>query len=200
MCLPHNSDNFIILQPLPWGKSLLAPTFWGFTWPAAIRVLSRRNRENPGNEVDILISFPNGPFERDVILLLLPESIRWKKGDSAWIALSLWRSCSKNFSTTQSCFLSSNWFFECEHSLIEKTDGYNRGRCTKSTAIRPGFETLSRQHGAHAQERFNSIHTGSFPSKSKSSKWKKGSTGMVPVAHLKRFFSVQPVQIHPVMP
>ena len=120
MCLPHNSDNFIILQPLPWGKSLLAPRFWGFTWPAAIRVLSRRNRENPGNEVDILISFPNGPFERDVILLLLPESIRWKKGDSAWIALSLWRSCSKNFSTTQSCFLSSNWFFECEHSLINK--------------------------------------------------------------------------------
>ena len=79
LCLSHNRDNFIILQPLPWGKFLLAPRFWGFTWPAAIRVLSRRNRENPGNEVDILISFPNGPFARDVILLLLPESIRWKK-------------------------------------------------------------------------------------------------------------------------
>ena len=27
---------------------------------------------------------------------------------------------SQNFSTTQSCFLSSNWFFECEHSFIDK--------------------------------------------------------------------------------
>ena len=103
---------------------------------------------------------------------------------------------SQNFSTTQSCFPSSNWFFECEHSFIDKP------MVTKEAAvpIRCGFETVSYQHVAHAQQRFNSIHTESFSSKSKSSRWKKGSAGIVPVTHLKRFFSVQLVQIHPVMP
>ena len=77
-----------------------------------------------------------------------------KKGDSAWIALSLCGGRSQNFSTTQSCFRSSNWFFECEHSFIDKP------MVTKEAAvpIRPGFETVSYQHVAHAQQRFNSIH------------------------------------------
>ena len=50
-------------------------------------------------------------------------------------------------------------FFECEHPFID-----NRARCRKHTAIRPGFETISKQHAARAQHRSYSIHTESFSS------------------------------------
>ena len=35
---------------------------------------------------------------------------------------------------------------------------FNRANCTKRTAVRPGFETTSQQHAAHAQQRCYSIH------------------------------------------
>ena len=43
-----------------------------------------------------------------------------RKGGSAWITLNLWCRRSLNFWTSQSCSLSSNWFFECENPLIDK--------------------------------------------------------------------------------
>ena len=66
---------------------------------------------------------------------------------------------SPNFWTSQSCSLLSNWFFECEHPFID-----NRARCRRHTAIRPGFETISKQRAARAQHRSYSIHTESFSS------------------------------------
>ena len=53
-----------------------------------------------------------------------------RKGGSAWIASTLWSRRIPNFWTSQSCFLSSNWFFQCEHPFRDKTDGYNWARCT----------------------------------------------------------------------
>ena len=50
-------------------------------------------------------------------------------------------------------------FFECEHPFID-----NRARCRRHTAIRPGFETISKQRAARAQHRSYSIHTESFSS------------------------------------
>ena len=47
------------------------------------------------------------------------------------------------------------------------------------TAIRPGFETVSRQHAAHAQQRSYLIGAESLSSTTKLSKPKKGSTGRV---------------------
>ena len=45
----------------------------------------------------------------------------WRRlGGSAWIASSLWNCRRPNFRTSQSCFLSSNWFSECEHPFIDK--------------------------------------------------------------------------------
>ena len=42
------------------------------------------------------------------------------KGGSHWIAKSLWGRRSPNFWAIQSCFFSSNWFFEGEHPFIDK--------------------------------------------------------------------------------
>ena len=47
------------------------------------------------------------------------------------------------------------------------------------TAIRPGFETVSWQHAAHAQQRSYLIGAESRSSTTKLSKPKKGSTGRV---------------------
>ena len=47
------------------------------------------------------------------------------------------------------------------------------------TAIRPGFETVSWQHAAHAQQRSYLIGAESLSSTTKLSKPKKGSTGRV---------------------
>ena len=58
--------------------------------------------------------------------------------------------------------------------LIDKTDGFNWARYTKLTAIRPGFETVSQQHAAHAQQRSYSGHAESFSNTPKSSKRKEG--------------------------
>ena len=56
-----------------------------------------------------------------------------------------------------------------------------RGRvyCTKRIAIRPGFETVSSQHAAHAQQRSYSLHAESFSRTPKSGKQKKGAAGRV---------------------
>ena len=43
-----------------------------------------------------------------------------RKGSSALIASRLWSRRSPNFWASQSCFLSSNWCFELEHSFIGK--------------------------------------------------------------------------------
>ena len=43
-----------------------------------------------------------------------------RKGSSALIASRLWSRRSPNVWASQSCFLLSNWFFECEHLFIGK--------------------------------------------------------------------------------
>ena len=56
--------HFYTLLPLPWGKSLFASRFWGFRWPAAIRILSSRG-ENPGNDVTVnLVGMLSGGIGR----------------------------------------------------------------------------------------------------------------------------------------
>jgi len=63
------------------------------------------------------------------------------------------------------------------HPFIDKPDGYNWARWAKRTTIKPGLETVSQQHAAHAQKRSHSIQAESFKSSPKSSKRKKGSAG-----------------------
>ena len=53
----------------------------------------------------------------------LPMCSSWlkrRKGGSAWIAWSLWSCRSLKFWTSQSCFFSSNCFFDCKHPFIYK--------------------------------------------------------------------------------
>ena len=100
---------------------------------------------------------PNSsPFEQS--LLLSFPLLRRRKGGSARIASTLWSRRSPNFWTSQSCFLSSNRFFQCERPFSDKTDGYNWARCTMKNQdggeiwhIRLGYETVSWQHAAHIQ-------------------------------------------------
>ena len=47
-------------------------------------------------------------------------------------------------------FFSLNWIFESDHPFIVKPMVINCSRCTKHPAIRPGFQTVSWQHAAHA--------------------------------------------------
>ena len=54
-----------------------------------------------------------------------------------------WSRRDPTFSTGQSCFLSSKWFFDCEHPFIDLTDGYNWARYTKRMAIKPRFKIVS---------------------------------------------------------
>ena len=49
-----------------------------------------------------------------------------------------------------SYFFSLNWIFESDHPFIDKPMVINCSRCTKHPAIRPGFQTVSWQHAAHA--------------------------------------------------
>ena len=51
--------------------------------------------------------------------------------------------------------------------------------CTKRIAIRPGFETVSSQHAALAQQRSYLFHAESLSTTPKSSKEKKGAAGRV---------------------
>ena len=51
-------------------------------------------------------------------LLSSPWSRR-RKGGSAWITSSLWSHRNPYFRISQSCSLSSNWFFEWEHLFID---------------------------------------------------------------------------------
>ena len=71
---------------------------------------------------------------------------------------------SPNFWTSQSCSLSSNWFIWVRPSVYRSTDGHNQAHCSKRMVIRPGFENLSWQQAAHAQQRSYSIHAKSFSS------------------------------------
>ena len=50
-------------------------------------------------------------------LLLFPSWVRKRKGGSAWIMSNLWGRRSPNFSTSQSCSASSNWFFRVWASI-----------------------------------------------------------------------------------
>lgn len=56
--------------------------------------------------------------------------LRRRKGGSAWITSALWSRRRPNFWTSQSCSVSSNWFFQCKQPFSGKSDGYNRARCT----------------------------------------------------------------------
>ena len=91
-------------------------------------------------------------------LLLSFSLLRRRKVGSARIASTVWSRRSPNFWTSQSCFLSSNRFFQCERPFFDKTDGYNWARCTMKNQdggeiwhSRLGFETVSWQHAAHIQ-------------------------------------------------
>ena len=53
----------------------------------------------------------------------LPMCSSWlkrRKGGSTWIVWSLWSCHSLKFWTSQSCFFSSNCFFDCKHPFIYK--------------------------------------------------------------------------------
>ena len=51
----------------------------------------------------------------------LSGDLTWRrKGLSAWIASSLWSHSNPDFWTSQSCFLSSNWFFNASIHLLIK--------------------------------------------------------------------------------
>ena len=52
--------------------------------------------------------------------LFLSSLKKRRKGDSAWIASNLWSRRNPNFWTRQSCFFSSDWFFECAHPFIRE--------------------------------------------------------------------------------
>ena len=91
-------------------------------------------------------------------LLLSFSLLRRRKVGSARIASTLWSRRSPNFWTSQSCFLSSNRFFQCERPFSDKTDGYNWARCTMKTkmAARSGILGLgSRLYPGNMQRIFN---------------------------------------------
>ena len=44
-------------------------------------------------------------------------------------------------------------FFLVRVPVHWRTDGHNWALCTKRTVVLPGFETISRQHATHAQQR-----------------------------------------------
>ena len=63
------------------------------------------------------------PFEQS---LILSSWSRRRKAGSSRIASNLRGRCSPNFLTSQSCYLSSNWFFLVRASIYWKTGGHNR--------------------------------------------------------------------------
>ena len=74
------------------------------------------------------LSYCDTPYEQSLLFSI--SLLGRRKGGSAWIASTLWSRRSPKFWTSQSCFLSSNRFFQCEHLFSDKTDGYNWARCT----------------------------------------------------------------------
>ena len=81
-----------------------------------------------------------------------------------FLGSNLWGRRSPNFWTSQSCSHSSNWFIWVRASVYWSTDGHNQAHCSKRMIIRPGFDNLSWQQAAHAQQRSYSIHAESFSS------------------------------------
>ena len=80
--------------------------------------------------------------------------------------------------------LSSQTTFSIASILLLITNGHNWARCTRRTAIRPGFENVFQQQAADAaysQQRSYSIQTESFSSTPKPNKWKKGSVNRATV-------------------
>ena len=136
----------------------LARRIFHHNFPAHVR---KRLSRPPREAVCSALSSPcatgwSPPCEQNLLLSFsLP---RRRKVGSARIASTLWSRRSPNFWTSQSCFLSSNRFFQCERQFSDKTDGYNWARCTMKNQdggeichIRLGFETASWQHAAHTQ-------------------------------------------------
>ena len=142
----HNPLNCIQITPAPTdAKRMGSPT-------AYVPSLFVSNVMSLAPKVDEL---RHAPWEQS---LLLSFSLLRRKVGSARIASTLWSRRSPNFWTSQSCFLSSNRFFQCERPFSDKTDGYNWARCTMKNQdggeiwhIRLGFETVSWQHAAHIQ-------------------------------------------------
>ena len=110
-------------------------------------------------------------------LLLFPSWARTRKGGSAWIMSNLWGRCSPNFRTSQSCSLSSNWFFRVQASvywskllvITEPTIASRQLLCLASKVHVYTSNTLQMFNRSY------SIHAESFSSTLKSRKWKEGS-------------------------
>lgn len=75
--------------------------------------------------------------------------LRRRKGGCAWIASTLWSHRSPHFWTSQSCFVLSNWFFQCKQPFSGKTDGYNRARCTMKHQV--GGEICSKPSTSYSR-------------------------------------------------
>ena len=60
-------------------------------------------------------------------------------------------------------FLSSNWFFECEHPFIDKSMFIIEPAIPSARLYcQPGFKTVSQQQAAHVHGRFYLIHAEFF--------------------------------------
>ena len=110
-------------------------------------------------------------------LLLFPSWARTTKGGSAWIMSNLWGRRNPNFRTSQSCSLSSNWFFWVRASvywskLLVITEP------TVASRQLLGLGSKVHVYTSNTLQMFNrsySIHAESFSSTLKSRKWKEGS-------------------------
>ena len=105
--------------------------------------------------------------------LLLSSKQKKRRVGSAWITSILWSRRSRNFWTSQSCFLPSNWFTECEHLFTDKPT-----IITELAVLSARLLDLSSKFFKISRvSRFFSIHAESLSTTPKSSKRKKLSSG-----------------------
>ena len=103
---------------------------------------------------------------------------RRSKGGSAWIGSSLWSRWRSNLWTGQSCFLSSNWFSECEHPFIDKRTDLTEPAVPSTGPWGLGLKLYPSNMQRMRNEDLNRF-LKSFLSTPQSSKWKKGSDSRV---------------------
>ena len=77
---------------------------------------------------------------------------RRRRGLSAWIASSLWSHSNPDFWTSQSCFLSSNWFFNASIHLLIKLLGITEPAVPSAWLLGLDWKLYpsKKQHSIHA--------------------------------------------------
>ena len=103
------------------------------------------------------------------------------EGGSSWITSNLWSSRSPIFWTSQSCSLSSNWFFrKCQHPFIDKLMVICEPAVGSTRLLGLGLKLYSvATCRAYTRQSSYSIHAESFLSTPKLSKRKTGSANRV---------------------